>query len=814
MDDDSRAAPPAPSRQNAHPVLRCADVRRLEYPASDRALFERLLRDFVPPDAFDAHAHLYDLRHLAPTATAADFAGDPEITHEVLVERMGQWMGDRVVTNGLYFPFPMRHVDCEAANAFLAKTLAGKPASRGLMLIRPTDSPEATAAWLDRAGFAGFKVYHVFAARTDTFNAEQGEFLPDWAWELANQRGLCIMMHMVLPRALSEPLNQEYIRRQCLRYPNAQLILAHAARGFNARHTVDAASVLRGLSNVWCDTSAICEPSAFESLLETLGPSRLLYGSDFPVSELRGRSLSIGDGFFWLHDDNAQWTGWQHAKPELVGIESLLALRQACRTLKLVDRDIERIFGGNARQLLGLAHPPRDGVHERYREAKRLIPGGTQLLSKRPEMFAPGRWPAYYDEAIGCEVVDSDGRRYLDMSYCGILSCLLGFADPDVNAAVIRRVHLGSMATQQTADELELAKLLVEIHPWAEQARFTRGGGEAMAVAARIARAATGRGKIAMCGYHGWHDWYLAANLGGLPPQSAASAASAQTSGVGSAKQLDGHLLPGLEPSGVPRELAGTIATFRYNSVDELDAALDACGDDLAAIVMEPTRSVDPAPGFLEIVRERATSRRAALIFDEISSGWRLCLGGAHRLYGVDPDIAVFAKAISNGFAMGAVLGRSSFMNACQSSFISSTYWTEGIGPAAAVAAIRKMRRIDVPAHLKTLGVMVMDGWRLLAEKHGIPVSIGGRPASCSLAFQHPSAAALQTLLTDRMLDHGILAASSCAMTLAHAPHHVSRYLAALDAVFAELAVAIREGDIERRLSGPVKHSTFRRLVD
>jgi glutamate-1-semialdehyde 2,1-aminomutase len=195
-------------------------------------------------------------------------------------------------------------------------------------------------------------------------------------------------------------------------------------------------------------------------------------------------------------------------------------------------------------------------------------------------MFAPGRWPAYYDEAIGCEVVDSDGRRYLDMSYCGILSCLLGFADPDVNAAVIRRVHLGSMATQQTADELELAKLLVEIHPWAEQARFTRGGGEAMAVAARIARAATGRGKIAMCGYHGWHDWYLAANLGGLPPQSAASAASAQSSGVGSAKQLDGHLLPGLEPSGVPRELAGTIATFRYNSVDELDAALDACGGD------------------------------------------------------------------------------------------------------------------------------------------------------------------------------------------------------------------------------------------
>jgi glutamate-1-semialdehyde 2,1-aminomutase len=392
------------------------------------------------------------------------------------------------------------------------------------------------------------------------------------------------------------------------------------------------------------------------------------------------------------------------------------------------------------------------------------------------------------------------------MSYCGILSCILGFADPEVNAAVIRRVHLGSMATQQTADEVELARLLVEIHPWAEQARFTRGGGEAMSVAVRIARAATGRGKIALCGYHGWHDWYLAANLGGgLSPAAVASAAS---------KQLDGHLLPGLEPAGVPRELAGTIETFRYNRLDELDAALEACGDDLAAIVMEPTRSVDPAPGFLEGVRERATARGAALIFDEISSAWRLCLGGAHRLYGVEPDMAVFAKAISNGFAMGAILGRASLMSAAQGSFISSTYWTEGIGPAAAVAAIRKMRRIDVPAHLKMVGAMVMEGWRRLAEKHGLSVTIGGRPASCSLAFPHPSAAALQTLLTDRMLDRGILAAASCSLTLAHAPDHIDRYLLALDGVFAELAEAIRLDDVERRLQGPVKHSTFKRLVD
>jgi glutamate-1-semialdehyde 2,1-aminomutase len=413
-------------------------------------------------------------------------------------------------------------------------------------------------------------------------------------------------------------------------------------------------------------------------------------------------------------------------------------------------------------------------------------------------------WPAYYEQAIGCEVVDTDGRRFIDMSHCGILSCILGFADPEVNAAVIRRVTLGAMATQQTADEVELARLLVAIHPLAQQARFTRSGGEAMAVAVRIARAFTGRDRVAVCGYHGWHDWYLAANLGQEPGQPH----------DGAARQLDTHLLPGLQPRGVPRGLEGTVATFRYNALEELDRALAQCGDDLAAIVMEPTRSVDPAPGFLEGVRQRADRRGVPLIFDEISAGWRLCLGGAHRLYGVAPDLAVFAKAMSNGFAMGAVIGRREVMQAAQDSFISSTFWTEGIGPAAAVAAIRKMQRIDVPAHLSRLGTRVMEGWRSLATRHALPITISGRPASCGLSFQHPHNAALMTLLTTRMLDHGFLAGSSCSLTLAHQPYHIERYLTALDPVFAELAEAIRADDITHRLGGPVKHSTFARLVD
>ncbi|MCA9048281.1 MAG: aminotransferase class III-fold pyridoxal phosphate-dependent enzyme [Planctomycetaceae bacterium] len=818
---------------SGHPVLLCADVGRVRYRSADRELFDRLLRDFVPPRVFDVHAHLYDLRHLVPPSAAAEFVGSPEVNHDQYQASLRQWMGDRTPRAGLFFPFPVKDLDCRAANKFLAEALRNRDDCCGLMMIRPQDDPTDAEAELLRCGFRGFKVYHVFADRADTFFAKQNEFLPEWAWELADRHSLTIMMHMVLPRALSDPGNSSYIIEHCRRFPGAKLVLAHAARGFNAGHTVAAIDSLRGLDNVWFDTSAVCEPAAFEAILAVTGITRLMYGSDFPVSEMRGRSLSVGDGFFWLYENNARWDNWKHGSAELVGLESLLALRQACRTMRLTDSDVERLFDTNARQMLNIHSAETTSAaasrgRELYREAKTLIPGGTQLLSKRPEMFAPEQWPAYYEQAIGCEVIDADGRRYIDMSHCGILSCILGFSDPDVNAAVIRRVYLGNMATQQTTDEVELARLLTQIHPWAAQARFTRGGGEAMAVAVRIARAATGRTKLVVCGYHGWHDWYLAGNLSTDSPAStftssapdhsaAASDSDTSTSKVRSGpvgSPLDSHLLPGLEPNGVPRQLAGTVVTFRYNRLDEFETALSACGDDTAAIVMEPTRDIDPQPGFLEMIRRRADELRVPLIFDEISSGWRLCPGGAHLLFGVHPDIAVFAKAMSNGFAMGAVIGRTEVMQACHESFISSTYWTEGIGPAAAVASIRKMLRIDVPAHLVRLGTRVMNGWQTAAERHGLSVTISGRPASCRLSFRHPQNDELLTLFTTRMLQQGFLAAGSCSLTLAHQDHHIGRYLKALELVFADLAGAVKDGNVSQHLAGPVKHSGFHRLTD
>ncbi len=359
---------------------------------------------------------------------------------------------------------------------------------------------------------------------------------------------------------------------------------------------------------------------------------------------------------------------------------------------------------------------------ELYRLAKTLIPGGTQLLSKRPEMFAPDQWPAYYREAQGCEVVDLDGNRYLDMTIMGVSSCLLGYNDPDVTAAVVRRVQAGSMCTLNNPEEVELAQLLIALHPWAENVRFGRSGGEAMTIAVRIARAATERDLVAFCGYHGWHDWYLAANR----------------VAEGDQDRLVGHLLPGLAPNGVPSQLAGTALTFPYNDLDQLSAIVQRHGTNLAAVVMEPTRSADPQPGFLEGVRELCDRAGAVLVFDEITAGWRLALGGSHLRYGVTPDMAVFAKAMSNGHPMAAIIGRAKAMQAAQESFISSTYWTEGVGPTAALATIRKMQQVDVPTHVAAIGSKWRAAMQQVADNGitGSPSSFRGiRRSSCSASI-------------------------------------------------------------------------------
>lgn len=437
-----------------------------------------------------------------------------------------------------------------------------------------------------------------------------------------------------------------------------------------------------------------------------------------------------------------------------------------------------------------------------YERARAVIPGGTQLLSKRPEMWAPGRWPAYFREARGCEIVDVDGRTWLDMSAMGIGACLLGYNDADVTRAVVDCVKRGSMCTLNPPDEVALAEQLIALHPWASGVRFARTGGEAMAIAVRLARASTARDHVAICGYHGWHDWYLAANL-----------VKADDAECGA---LDGHLLPGLAPKGVPRGLAGTAHTFRFNCLDELAAIIKAHGHELAAVVMEPTRHTDPAAGFLEGVRELSTACGARLVFDEITSGWRFHFGGAHLKYGVWPDVAVFAKALGNGHPMAAVVGAREVMDAAQETFISSTYWTEAVGPAAALATLKKMSEIDLPgglpAYLAGIGGRLRDGLTEIARKCDLPLVLKGHAALTTIGFEHPENLALQTLMTQRMLDAGILAGGAFYASLAHEAAHVDRYLEAIEPVLGEIHKAIEKADVMERLDGPVRHGGFKRL--
>ncbi|MBF0679851.1 MAG: aminotransferase class III-fold pyridoxal phosphate-dependent enzyme [Devosia sp.] len=413
------------------------------------------------------------------------------------------------------------------------------------------------------------------------------------------------------------------------------------------------------------------------------------------------------------------------------------------------------------------------------------------LLSKRPEMFLPDQWPAYFSKSKGCHVWDLDGRELIDMTIMGVGANTLGYGNDRVDAAVVEVVAKGNMSTLNAPEEVALAEKLIELHPWADMARFARTGGEANAIAIRIARAASGRDGVAICGYHGWHDWYLASNLG-------------------ADDSLAGHLLPGLDPNGVPRNLRGTVYPFAYNDIPALEAVI-ATGQ-VGVIMMEVSRNFDPPAGYLERVRELATANGIVLIFDECTSGFRQSFGGLHKNFGVDPDMAVFGKALGNGYAVTAIIGRRAVMEAAQSSFISSTFWTERIGSAAGVATLAVMEETRPWETITAIGLDITARWKALAEKHGLKLTTSGLPALTSFNFAGPNAAAYKTLISQEMLDKGYLAANSVYTCTAHTPDIVDGYFDALDPVFALIAECENGRDVMGLLRGPICHASFKRL--
>jgi glutamate-1-semialdehyde 2,1-aminomutase len=426
-----------------------------------------------------------------------------------------------------------------------------------------------------------------------------------------------------------------------------------------------------------------------------------------------------------------------------------------------------------------------------WNRAKNVIPGGNMLLSKRPEMFLPDQWPAYYSKAKGCKVWDMDGNEFIDMSIMGVGTNILGYAHPEVDESVMKAVQSSNMSTLNCPEEIFLAEKLIELHPWADMARFARSGGEANAIAIRIARAASGKDKVAICGYHGWHDWYLSANLG-------------------DDNSLDGHLLPGLEPKGVPRNLKDTVFPFRYNHFEELVSLVTS--HDIGVIKMEVQRYEAPKDQFLEKVRELTTEKGIVLIFDECTSGFRETFGGLHKKYGVEPDIAIFGKALGNGYAITATIGRRGVMEAAQSTFISSTFWTERIGPTAALKTLEVMEREKTWEQITATGLKIREGWQQLADQHKIKISHWGLPSLTGFTVHSANAQVYKTFITQEMLAKGYLAANSVYVSTEHTEDLLDGYFSSLNPLFAIIKECEEGRDPIGILKGPVCHTGFKRL--
>ena len=429
----------------------------------------------------------------------------------------------------------------------------------------------------------------------------------------------------------------------------------------------------------------------------------------------------------------------------------------------------------------------------KYDEAKKIIPGGTQLLSKRPEMYLPGKWPAYYSKAKGCEVWDLDGNHYYDTCIMGVGANVLGYAFDEVDEAAKYAIDCGGMCTLNAPEEVDLAKELLALHPWAGMVRYAKAGGEAMAMAARIARAYTKKDIVLVCGYHGWHDWYLAANLVKGDPLA------------------DVHL-KGLEPRGVPRGMAGTNLIFHYNNIEEFEHLVADNSGNIAAVIMEPIRNDYPEDDFLEKIREITQKEGIVLVFDEITAGFRLCAGGSHLKLGVNPDIAVFAKAMTNGYPVAAVIGRENVMQAAQDTFISSTFWTERIALAAAVQSIKCYQKYNVQDYINRIGQEVQNKWKELAAKHNIKIHVTGIYPLSHFEFEYNNSLEYKTYFTQEMLKEGFLAATGFYMSYAHTEDILSKYYDAFDRVMQKIDRIHKNNENVNKYIDEVCHAGFERL--
>ena len=404
--------------------------------------------------------------------------------------------------------------------------------------------------------------------------------------------------------------------------------------------------------------------------------------------------------------------------------------------------------------------------HPLYKRSKKIIPGGTHLFSKKPELFLPKGWPTYFEKTDKCYVWDLEGKKYIDTCLMGVGTNSLCYSNPKIDSAVISNISKGNMSTLNCPEEVFLAEKLCEMHPWAGMVRFTRTGGEAMTVALRIARANNTKPNIAICGYHGWHDWYLSAN-------------------INKDNNLSDLLMPGLGSKGVSKSLQGTTHPFLYNDIDSLKNLLET--NSFCAIIMEVMRNYEPEEDYLLKVRELADKHQVILIFDECSSGFRESFGGLHLKYNVEPDIIMLGKALGNGYAINAILGKADLLENSNDCFISSTFWTERIGPTAALATLKEMDKKSSWKTISKTGISVKEKWQNLSENYNIPIKIMGLDALATFIFMNQNLLN-KTYLTKFMLQRGYLASTTFYSCTEHKKEILKGYFENLEECFNSIS--------------------------
>jgi len=428
-----------------------------------------------------------------------------------------------------------------------------------------------------------------------------------------------------------------------------------------------------------------------------------------------------------------------------------------------------------------------------WKRAKIIIPGGNMILSKRPELFLPGKWPAYYKKAKGYNIWDLDGKKYSDISLMGVGSNALGYANSEIDNAVIKAINNSNLSTLNCPEEVELCEKLLELHPWADMARLARTGGEASAMCVRIARAATGKEKIAFCGYHGWHDWYLASNLKNKD-------------------NLKPHLMGGLEANGVPSSLKDTAFPFQYNKFDELEKIVK--DHDIGTVKMEVSRNFKPKDNFLKKVRDLCNKKNIVLIFDECSSGFRQTFGGLHKIYNVEPDMAWFGKALGNGYAITAIIGKQKVMDSTQNTFMSSTFWSERSGPVAALKTLEIMEKTKSWETLTKIGKSVQKKWQEIARKNNLKIKVTGIPALSAFSLDYDNWLKYKTYITQEMLKKNFLATNALFVSVKHDEKVLNRYFDLLNDIFNDISKFEKNigAPIDEKLESEVCHGGFQRL--